>query len=74
MENTCFPPKDLIFQLSISVIFQFKMVIIGQDPYAGKGKWAVFSNDGVRFRLRYETNFQGINEDLNSIFYLVPAT
>jgi uracil DNA glycosylase len=32
----CFPPKDLIFQLSISVIFQFKDDYTGQDPYQEK--------------------------------------
>jgi uracil-DNA glycosylase len=72
LENSCFPPKDLIFSAFNHCDFSnLKMVIIGQDPYHGEGEanGLCFSvNDGVKIPPSLRNIFREINEDLDSIF------
>lgn len=68
----CFPPKDLIFAAFNHCSFEeVKVVIIGQDPYHGKGEanGLCFSvNDGVKIPPSLRNIFQEINADLDRIF------
>ena len=70
--GTCFPPKDLIFAAFNQCSFEdLKVVIIGQDPYHGKGEanGLCFSvNDGVKIPPSLRNIFQEINTDLDRIF------
>lgn len=71
-ENTCFPPKDLIFSAFNHCDFSnLKMVIIGQDPYHGEGEanGLCFSvNDAVKIPPSLRNIFREINDDLETIF------
>ena len=68
----CFPPEDLIFAAFNHCFFEdIKVVIIGQDPYHGKGEanGLCFSvNDGVKIPPSLRNIFQEINSDLDRIF------
>lgn len=70
--GTCFPPKDLIFAAFNHCSFEeLKVVIIGQDPYHGKGEanGLCFSvNDGVKIPPSLRNIFHEINADLDRIF------
>ena len=50
--HVCYPPKDLVFSAFNYCSFnEVKVVIIGQDPYHGKGEangLAFSVNDGIR--------------------------
>lgn len=71
-QNSCFPPKDLIFSAFNHCDFSnLKMVIIGQDPYHGEGEanGLCFSvNDAVKIPPSLRNIFREINDDLDSIF------
>lgn len=72
-QNTvCYPPKDLIFAAFEHCSFEnLKVVIIGQDPYHGKGEanGLCFSvNDGMAIPPSLRNIFREINSDLDSIF------
>lgn len=73
---SCYPPKD-----SIGAAFNYcsfkdvKVVIIGQDPYHGKGEANGFCfsvNDGIRIPPSLRNIFREISEDLGTIF--MPAS
>ena len=70
--GTCFPPKDLIFAaFKACSLEDLKVVILGQDPYHGKGEanGLCFSvNDGVKIPPSLRNIFQEINSDLDKIF------
>ena len=70
--GTCFPPKELIFSAFNHCSFdEVKVVIIGQDPYHGKGEanGLCFSvNDSIKIPASLRNIFTEINDDLNSIF------
>ncbi len=70
--NQCYPPKDLVFSTFNQFDFNdLKVVIIGQDPYHGKGEanGLCFSvNEGMRIPPSLRNIFQEINTDLDSIF------
>jgi uracil-DNA glycosylase len=70
--HTCYPPKELIFAAFNYCSFKdVKVVIIGQDPYHGKGEanGLCFSvNDGVRIPPSLRNIFREMNEDLETIF------
>ena len=70
--GTCFPPKDLIFAaFKACLLDDLKVVILGQDPYHGKGEanGLCFSvNDGVKIPPSLRNIFQEINSDLDKIF------
>ena len=70
--STCYPPKDLIFAAFNHCSFEdLKVVILGQDPYHGKGEanGLCFSvNNGVRIPPSLRNIFQEINTDLDRIF------
>jgi len=72
LENSCFPPKDLIFSAFNHCDFSnLKMVVIGQDPYHGEGEanGLCFSvNDAVKIPPSLRNIFREINDDLDSIF------
>jgi uracil-DNA glycosylase len=64
--HACYPPKDLVF--SITAVLG-KVVIIGQDPYHGKGRltdW-LSVNDGIRIP-PLRNIFKEISDDLGTIF------
>ena len=70
--NTCFPPKDLIFNAFNSCSFEdVKVVIIGQDPYHGEGEanGLCFSvNNDVKIPPSLRNIYREIASDLDSIF------
>ena len=70
--TTCFPPKALIFEAFNQCPFDdLKVVIIGQDPYHGKGEacgLAFSVNDGVKIPPSLRNIFREINTDLDVIF------
>jgi uracil-DNA glycosylase len=69
---TCYPPKDLIFSSFNHCSFSdTKVVIIGQDPYHGKGEanGLCFSvNDGVKIPPSLRNIYRELVDDLGSIF------
>jgi uracil-DNA glycosylase len=71
-ENTCYPPKDLIFSAFNTCDFSnLKLVIIGQDPYhgAGEANGLCFSvNDGVKIPPSLRNIFREMGDDLETIF------
>ncbi len=70
--HACFPPKDLIFSAFNHCSFSnTKVVIIGQDPYHGKGEanGLCFSvNDGIKIPPSLRNIFRELVDDLDSIF------
>lgn len=71
-ENSCFPPKDLIFSAFANCPFSnVKVVIIGQDPYHGAGEANGLSfsvDDGVRIPPSLRNINRELCDDLDSIF------
>ena len=71
--TTCFPPKELIFSAFEQFDFQdTKVVIIGQDPYHGKGEanGLCFSvNDGVAIPPSLKNIFTEINTEYDRILF-----
>ena len=69
---TCYPPQDMIFAAFNFCNFKdVKVVIIGQDPYHGKGEanGLCFSvNDGIRIPPSLRNIFREVNDDLDTIF------
>jgi len=69
---TCYPPKELIFSAFDSCSFSnTKVVIIGQDPYHGKGEanGLCFSvNDGVKIPPSLRNIYRELVDDLGSVF------
>lgn len=71
--NVCFPPKEMIF----NAFNQFeesdlKVVIIGQDPYHGRGEanGLCFSvNDGVKIPPSLRNIFTEINTEYDRLFF-----
>ena len=70
--QTCYPPKELIFAAFNYCNFKdVKVVIIGQDPYHGKDEanGLCFSvNDGLRIPPSLRNIFREMSEDLETIF------
>lgn len=70
--QVCYPPKDLIFSAFDYCSFSnTKVVIIGQDPYHGKGEanGLCFSvNDGIKIPPSLRNIFREISTDLDQIF------
>ena len=70
--NVCYPPKELIFSAFNHCSFNdLKVVIIGQDPYHGKGEanGLCFSvNNDVRIPPSLRNIFRELSDDLGSIF------
>ena len=66
--NECYPPKELIFSAFNNTSFKdVKLVIIGQDPYHGKGQanglcFAV--SDGVKLPPSLVNIFRELKDDL----------
>lgn len=71
--HTCYPPKDLIFSAFNYCDFKdVKVVIIGQDPYHGKGEanGLCFSvNDGIRIPPSLRNIFKEMTDDLGELFF-----
>jgi uracil-DNA glycosylase len=71
-KHTCYPPKELIFSaFKKCALDDLKVVIIGQDPYHGKGEanGLCFSvNNDVRIPPSLRNIFSEINSDLDRIF------
>lgn len=71
-ENSCFPPKELIFNaLNLCSFEAVKVVIIGQDPYHGEGEanGLCFSvNENVKIPSSLRNIFSEIAADLNTVF------
>ena len=72
LKHTCFPPKELIFSAFNYCSFEeIKVVIIGQDPYHGKGEanGLCFSvNDGVKIPPSLRNIFRELSDDFGTIF------
>ena len=70
--STCFPPKKLIFAAFDHCSFEdLKVVILGQDPYHGKGEanGLCFSvNDSVRIPPSLRNIFRELNDDFGTVF------
>ena len=70
--HTCYPPKELIFSAFNYCSFNdVKVVIIGQDPYHGKGEanGLCFSvNVAVRIPPSLRNIFRELSDDVGSIF------
>ena len=70
--HACYPPKELIFAAFNRCSFSdVKVVIIGQDPYHGKGEanGLCFSvNNNVRIPPSLRNIFRELSDDLGSIF------
>jgi len=70
--HTCYPPKELIFSAFNYCSFnEVKVVIIGQDPYHGKGEangLAFSVNDGVRIPPSLRNIFREMSDDLGTLF------
>lgn len=73
---TCYPPQDLIFAAFNYCNFNaLKVVIIGQDPYHGKGEanGLCFSvNNDVRIPPSLRNVFRELSDDYGTIF--LPST
>jgi len=71
-QNTCFPPKELIFAAFEHCSFEdLKVVVIGQDPYHGIGEanGLCFSvNDGIKIPPSLRNIYREMNDDLGTIF------
>ena len=69
--SICFPPKDLIFNAFEKCnLNDLKVVIIGQDPYHGKGEanGLCFSvNEGVKIPPSLKNIFAEINTDFDAV-------
>ena len=69
---TCYPPKELIFSaFDHSSFSDTKVVIIGQDPYHGKGEanGLCFSvNEGLKIPPSLRNIYRELVDDLDSIF------
>jgi uracil-DNA glycosylase len=74
--QSCYPPKELIFSAFNYCRFEdVKVVIIGQDPYHGKGEangLAFSINEGIRIPPSLRNIFKEISGDLDTIF--LPAS
>ena len=72
LNHTCFPPKAFLFSAFNYCNFkEVKVVIIGQDPYHGKGEanGLCFSvNDGVRIPPSLRNIFREMSGDLDAVF------
>ncbi len=72
-KDICYPPKNLIFEAFNQCSFEdLKVVIIGQDPYHGKGEanGLCFSvNDSIKIPPSLRNIFREINDDLETIFF-----
>ena len=70
--SICYPPKNLIFEAFNQCSFKdLKVVIIGQDPYHGKGEanGLCFSvNKNIKIPPSLRNIFREINDDLDIIF------
>lgn len=70
--NSCFPPKELIFNAFNSCAFEdVKVVIIGQDPYHGEGEanGLCFSvNSDVKIPPSLRNIYREIATDLDTVF------
>lgn len=68
----CYPPKDFLFSAFDACSFKdLRVVIIGQDPYHGKGEanGLCFSvNDDVKIPPSLRNIFREVNDDLESVF------
>jgi len=75
--HNCYPPKELIFAAFDYCSFSnTKVVVIGQDPYHGKGEanGLCFSvNDGVKFPPSLRNIHRELVDDLGSIFFPNPG-
>ncbi len=71
-KEICYPPKNLIFEAFNQCSFDdLKVVIIGQDPYHGKGEANGLSfsvNDDIKIPPSLKNIFKEINNDLDTIF------
>ncbi len=71
-EQTCYPPKELIFSALIHCDFNaVKVVIIGQDPYHGNNEANGLSfsvNEGVKIPPSLRNIFREISHDFNTVF------
>ena len=71
-EQICYPPKELIFSaFNYCSLNDLKVVIIGQDPYHGRGEANGLSfsvNDGVRIPPSLRNIYRELNDDLQTIF------
>ncbi len=69
---TCYPPKELIFSaFDFCGFSNTKVIIIGQDPYHGKGEANGLSfsvNDGVKIPPSLRNIYRELVDDLGSIF------
>ena len=69
-DNQCFPPINLLFNaFNLCPFHKVKVVIIGQDPYPGKGQahGLSFSYDGGKpFPCSLNTIFKGICYDFKT--------
>lgn len=70
--HICYPPKELIFSAFNYCSFNdLKVVIIGQDPYHGKGEanGLCFSvNDDIRIPPSLRNIYRELSDDLGTIF------
>lgn len=70
--HTCYPPRDLIFSAFNHCSFlNTKVVIIGQDPYHGKGEanGLCFSvNEGVKIPPSLRNIYRELVDDLERVF------
>jgi uracil-DNA glycosylase len=73
LNETCFPPKGLIFSAFDNCSFEnLKVVIIGQDPYHGEGEanGLCFSvNDNVKIPPSLRNIYKEIALDLDAVFF-----
>ena len=71
-EQICYPPKELIFSaFNYCSLNDLKVVIIGQDPYHGRGEANGLSfsvNDGVRIPPSLRNIYRELNDDIGTIF------
>lgn len=70
--HTCYPPRDLIFAAFNYCSFQdLKVVIIGQDPYHGKGEangLAFSVNNNIRIPPSLRNIYREMCDDLGIVF------
>ena len=67
-KNTCYPPKNDIFNWAISDPAEIKVVIIGQDPYINEGQAHGYSfsvRDGIKVPPSLKNIYKAIEYDLN---------
>ena len=71
-EQICYPPKELIFSaFNYCSLNDLKVVIIGQDPYHGRGEANGLSfsvNDGVRIPPSLRNIYRELNDDIGIVF------